>query len=115
MSDLLTHRNIVKGGEISRAVPVNSDGRSAICDLVDYQLLRFGEVTPERWLFLSRLLGGDNPIHRQTSHSALKWVFVSARLNRKLATPSSRKSFAQCLYDATDDVFAVQEMLGIRV
>ena len=30
VTDLLFQRNIVKGGEVSRTVPVNSDGRSAV-------------------------------------------------------------------------------------
>ena len=112
VSDLLFHKSIVKGGEVSRAVPVNSDGRGAICELMDYQLLRFGEVSADRWLFPSRLAGGNRPLHRQTAHSALKRAFIAAGLNGKLATHSLRKSFAQRLYDATDDIYAVQEMLG---
>ena len=34
VTDLLFDKSIVKGGEISRAVPVNSDGRRAIEDLI---------------------------------------------------------------------------------
>ena len=62
--------------------------------------------------FPSRLAGGNRPLHRQTAHTALKRAFVAAGLNRKLATHSLRKSFAQRLYDATDDIYAVQEILG---
>lgn len=112
VSDLLFQRNIVKGGEVSRTVPVNSDGRGAICDLIDFQRARFGKVSAGRWLFPSRLAQGDKPLHRQTAHTALKRAFVAAGLNGKLATHSLRKSFAQRLYDATDDIYAVQEMLG---
>ena len=112
VSDLLFHKSIVKGGEVSRTVPVNSDGRAAIFDLMEFQQSRFGEIAADRWLFPSRLAGGNRPMHRQTAHSALKRAFVAAGLNGKLATHSLRKSFAQRLYDATDDIFAVQEMLG---
>ena len=42
----------------------------------------------------------------------MKTAFIAAGLNGKLATHSLRKSFAQRLYDATDDIYAVQEMLG---
>lgn len=112
VSDLLFHKSIVKGGETSRTVPVNSDGRAAVLELMDYQLLRFGEVSAGKWLFPSRLANGDRPLHRQTAHTALKRAFVAAGLNGKLATHSLRKSFAQRLYDASDDIFAVQEMLG---
>ena len=34
VSDLLYDRSIVKGGEVSRAVPVNTDGMRAIDDLI---------------------------------------------------------------------------------
>ena len=80
--------------------------------LMDYQLLRFGEVSGDRWLFPSRLACGNKPLHRQTAHNALKRAFIAAGLNGKLATHSLRKSFAQRLYDATDDIYVVQEMLG---
>ena len=79
--------------------------------LMDYQLLRFGEVSGDRWLFLSRLAYGNKPLHRPTAHNALKRAFIAAGLNGKLATHSLRKSFAQRLYDATDDIYVVQEML----
>ena len=35
VSDLLYSKSIVKGGEVSRAVPVNRDGRAAIDELID--------------------------------------------------------------------------------
>ena len=35
VSDLLFAKSIVKGGEVSRAVPVNRDGRAAIDELID--------------------------------------------------------------------------------
>ncbi len=112
VSDLFFRKSILKGKEESRTVPVNSDGRGAICDLMDYQLARFRRVSAGRWLFPSRLAGGSRPLHRQTAHTALKRAFVGAGLNGKLATHSLRKSFVQRLYDATADIYAVQEMLG---
>ena len=36
VSDLLFERSIVKGDEVSRAVPVNRDGRHAIDQLIDW-------------------------------------------------------------------------------
>ena len=33
VTDLLFQRTIVKGGEVSRTVPVNADGRRAITDI----------------------------------------------------------------------------------
>ncbi|MYG00621.1 site-specific integrase [Candidatus Poribacteria bacterium] len=112
VTDLLFHKSIVKGKEVSRTVPVNSDGRGAIVELMDYHLERFGRVSAGRWLFPSRLSKGDKPLHRQSAHNALKRAFVAAGLNGKLATHSLRKSFAQRLYEATEDIYSVQEMLG---
>ena len=34
VTDLLFERSVVKGGEVSRAVPVNRDGRRAIDELI---------------------------------------------------------------------------------
>ena len=34
VTDLLYSKSIVKGGEVARAVPVNSDGRRAITNLI---------------------------------------------------------------------------------
>ena len=34
VSDLLFEKSVVKGGEVSRAVPVNRDGRRAIDELI---------------------------------------------------------------------------------
>ena len=41
VSDLLYNRSIVKGGEVSRAVPVNRDGRHAIADLITWHRKRY--------------------------------------------------------------------------
>jgi len=36
VSDLLFEKSVLKGGEVSRAVPVNADGRHAIDQLIDW-------------------------------------------------------------------------------
>ena len=51
-------------------------------------------------------------MHRQTAHDILKTAFVSAGLNGKLATHSLRKSFAQRVYEQSNDIYLVQELLG---
>ena len=110
VTDLLFDRFIVKGGEVSRAVPVNADGRDAIEALMDWHAEGFGRVESDRMLFPSRQSTGA--IDRRTAHEALKKAFEAAGLNGKLATHTMRKSFAQRLYDQTADIFAIQEMLG---
>lgn len=112
VTDLLFDKSIVKGGEVSRAVPVNRDGRRAIEDLIRWHGERYPDTEKNRPLFPSRNGQGQQPMSRRTAHDVLKVAFEAAGLNGHLATHSLRKSFAQRLYDSTGDIFAVQEMLG---
>ena len=112
VTDLLFERSIVKGGEVSRAVPVNRDGRHAIDQLIDWHRRHYGDTFEHRPLFPSRHNSGTVPMHRQTAHDVLKKAFIAAGLNGKLATHSLRKSFAQRLYDKSGDIYLVQELLG---
>ena len=118
VTDLLFGKDIVKGGEVSRAVPMNSDAQSAIADLIAWyqesHTSDFDEGSAMLPLFPSRNAGNGGLVamKRQAADRILKVAFVKAGLNGKLATHSLRKSFAQRLYEQTNDVFAVQEMLG---
>ena len=112
VTDLLFDKSIVKGGEVSRAVPVNRDGRRAIEELIAWHGERYPDTEKNRPLFPSRNGQGQQPMSRRTAHDVLKVAFEAAGLNGHLATHSLRKSFAQRLYDRTGDIFAVQEMLG---
>ena len=114
VTDLLYDRSIVKGGETSRAVPVNVDGRGAIDALVAWHSAQYDNTEPSRPLFPSRNGQGKQPMSRRTAHNVLKDAFMDAGLNGHIATHSLRKSFAQRLYEQTGDIFAVQEMLGHR-
>ena len=104
----------MKGGEVSRAVLVNRDGRRAIEELIGWHRERYGNIDVTRPLFPSRNGRGEKRMSRRTAHDVLKDAFEAAGLNGHLATHSMRKSFAQRLYDRTGDIFAVQEMLGHR-
>ena len=112
VTDLLFDKSVVKGGEVSRAVPVNQDGRRAIENLIAWHRERYPDAEKNRPLFPSRNGQGQQPMSRRTAHDVLKVAFEAAGLNGHLATHSLRKSFAQRLYDRTGDIFAVQEMLG---
>ena len=114
VTDLLYSKSIVKGGEVSRAVPVNRDGRQAIDDLISWHIDYYGMTENDRPLFPSRQGKRLQPMTRRTAHNILKAAYESAGLNGHLATHSLRKSFAQRLYDRTGDIFMVQEMLGHR-
>lgn len=112
VSDLLYNKSIVKGGEVSRAVPVNVDGRDAIEALIGWHREKYGTLAPSRPLFPSRNKNGTVAMNRQTAHDMLKEAFMAAGLNGKLATHSLRKSFAQRVYEQSGDIYLVQELLG---
>jgi len=112
VTDLLFDKSVVKGGEVSRAVPVNRDGKRAIETLIAWHRDRYKNTEANRPLFPSRNGQGEKRMSRRTAHDVLKSAFEAAGLNGHLATHSLRKSFAQRLYDKTGDIFAVQEMLG---
>ncbi len=112
VTDLLYSKNIVKGGEVSRAVPVNRDGRQAVDDLISWHIDYYGMTEADRPLFPSRNGQGQKALSRREAHDVLKVAFEAAGLNGHIATHSLRKSFAQRLYEQTGDIFAVQEMLG---
>ena len=114
VTDLLFDKSVVKGGELSRAVPVNTDGRLAIEDLIRWHREKYGNLDVTRPLFPSRNQKGSVSMSRRTAHDVLKKAFDVAGLNGHLATHTLRKSFAQRLYVQTGDIFAVQEMLGHR-
>ena len=114
VSDLLFDKSIVKGGEVSRAVPVNRDGRGAIDNLIQWHRDRYQNTKPDRPLFPSRHNSGTVPMHRQTAHQMLKKAFIAAGLNGKIATHSLRKSFAQRVYEQSGDIYLVKELLGHR-
>ena len=112
VTDLLFDKSIVKGKETSRAVPVNVDGRLAIAELVNWHRDRYGDLDANRPLFPSRNKKGHVALNRQTAHDMLKEAFTAAGLNGKLATHSLRKSFAQRVYEQSNDIYLVQELLG---
>ena len=112
VKDLLFDLNIVKGGEVSRAVPVNADGRNAIEALIAWHTEQYKNIDASRPLFPSRKGKGMKPMTRIAAHEVLKPAFEAAGLNGKLGTHSLRKSYAQRLYEQTNDIYAVQEMLG---
>lgn len=114
VTDLLYNKSIVKGGEVSRAVPVNIDGRDAIDALIDWHREKYATLAPSRPLFPSRNKNGTVAMNRQTAHEMLKAAFMTAGLNGKLATHSLRKSFAQRVYEQSSDIYLVQELLGHR-
>lgn len=114
VSDLQFDKNIVKGKETARTIPVNSDGRCAIDSLIAWHREHFkdglfDDVDRERALFPSQK---GFALNRQAVHKILEKAFVAAGLNGKLATHTLRKTFAQRLYQQCNDIYMVKELLG---
>jgi len=110
VSDLLFQKDIVKGKETARMIPINADGRQAITELIQWHVKLYGDLEKKRTLFPSRKFG--TALSRSQAHRILEKAFQQAGLNGKLATHSLRKTFAQRIYDASSDIFLVQELLG---
>lgn len=110
VSDLLFQKNVVKGKETARMIPVNADGRQAITELIQWHKGQFGDMDLRRQLFMSRQ--GGTALSRSQAHRILERAFQKAGLNGKLATHSLRKTFAQRCYDASSDIYKVSELLG---
>ena len=72
VKDLLFDLNIVKGGEVSRAVPVNIDGRQAIENIIVWHAELYGNIDPTRPLFPSRNGRGTQTMTRKAAHDVLK-------------------------------------------
>ena len=110
------NRDVVKGKENARAVPVNSDGIGAIAELIDWHKEMYGSLDTGRPLFPSRQSRKQriSAVTRQRAHQIFKQVCQRAGLNGNLATHSLRKSYAQRLYAILADIFSVKEMLGHR-
>ena len=54
VKDLLFDKSIVKGGEVSRAVPVNTDGRLAIDDLIAWHRRHYQNTFIQSVNFVNR-------------------------------------------------------------
>ena len=62
VTDLLFEKSVVKGGEVSRAVPVNRDSRRAIEELASWHREHYENTDPNRPLFPSQHQSGTAPI-----------------------------------------------------
>lgn len=110
VTDILFIKDIVKGKDESRMVPVNTDGQAAISDLIAWHQFYYQSHNAKRVLFPSQKAG--KPLTRQSAHKILKDAFEKAGLNGKLATHTMRKTFAQRLYEQCNDIYMVRELLG---
>ena len=106
VTDLLFDRSIVKGGEVSRAVPVNSDGRDAIDALMDWHLDHYENTNADRPLFPSRNGKGRKALSRIETprlftHRGDSWIYQKRRHHHTIAhrspTPKHSRTQPVCL------------------
>ena len=88
VTDLPFAKSIVKGGEVSHAVPINRDGRQSIDHFSTWYRERYQNAEVSRPLFPSRNGQGTQQMSRRTAHDVLKKAFEDAGLNSHLATHS---------------------------
>lgn len=115
IDDFYFRKEIVKGKEKARRVPINADGRNAIGMLVGWQRTHTGSIKPSDPLFLSRKRGVDGnkqSFQRKQAERILKQAFENVGLTGRLNTHTLRKSFATRVYNVRRDIAAVQEALG---
>ena len=84
VSDLLFDKSIVKGGEVSRAVPVNRDGRRAIEDLISWHREKYGKLDVKRPLFPSRNKSATVAMNRQMPGMCNRAAFWNSNRVRSL-------------------------------
>ena len=90
VTDLLYDRSIVKGGEVSRAVPVNTDGLRAIDDLVRWHREQYRTVKASRPLFPSRNGKGKQRMTRRAAHYEKIQENRQAKIEKAIATGESK-------------------------
>ena len=97
VTDLLYDRSIVKGGEVSRAVPVNTDGMRAIDELVRWHREQYRTVKASRPLFPSRNGKGKQRMtlsRLPDSTGILQHILCESRLPKDCT--SRRGMFSRC-------------------
>ena len=112
VDDLQFTKDIVKGGNLPRAVPVNGNGTKAIQSLVNWHINRYGNADTQRPLFPSRNNGGKVAMTPKRGQKVIKDAFIAAGVKGQLETHSLRKSYARRTYDATGDLAIVNKTLG---
>ena len=87
VTDLLYDHSIVKGGEVSRAVPVNTDGMRAIDDLIRWHREQYRTVNASRPLFPSRNGKGKQRMTRASSSQRSEVRFYDCWTQRTPRNP----------------------------
>ena len=93
----------------ARAVPLNRDARRAIRSAIKWQEKNFGSISPDKPLFPSEK---GVCLKRMGVYFVLDKAFTACGIEGKVSTHSMRKTFATRLYEATNCLYTVKEILG---
>ena len=93
----------------SRSVPLNKDAQNAVKLAIKWQKETFGSFSLESPLFVSEIGSG---LQTGGIDQMLRKVFNDCRIQGKVSTHSMRKTFATRLYEATNCLYTVKEILG---
>jgi site-specific recombinase XerD len=107
---LTFRKGTVKGKKESYSIPLNATAKAVIAEMIHWKKARGEEIFPAAFLFASRK--GKGRLSRVQVHRLLKAAFERAFLTGNVTTHSMRKTVANAVYSATNDLFVVKEILG---
>ena len=93
----------------SRSVPLNKDAQNAVKLAIKWQKETFDSFSLENPLFVNEI---GNCLQAGGIAQMLHKVFNDCRIQGKVSTHSMRKTFATRLYEATNCLYTVKEILG---
>ena len=93
----------------SRLVPLNKDAQNAIKLAIKWQKETFGSYCLDSPLFMGETGRG---LQARGIEKFIRKTFQSCGIQGKVSTHSMRKTFATRLYEATNCLYTVKEILG---
>jgi len=110
VSVLTLRKETVKGKRESYSIPLNSTAKAVILQFIAWKKAEGESLSPSAYLFASRK--GSGRLSRVQAHRILKKAYERAGITGKVTTHSMRKTVANKVYSATNDLMLVKEVLG---
>jgi site-specific recombinase XerD len=108
--DILELRKAITKGKKARQIPLNEPAKQVLKELMTWKKDHGESLFPTAPSFVSRKAGGR--LSRYQAHRILKDCFELNQCSGKVSTHSLRKSFAKALLMASDNLRAIQVLLG---
>jgi len=112
LTDSIIYRRATRKGKTeSRTVPLHPKAKKALTAWIN-QLVKGSILTADDYVFRSRK-GINRPVGRVQYHKIMKEAVAINELTGKIATHSTRKTFADHVYKALGkDIFRLQKAMG---